>query len=80
MRHLPFRRADREPDIARINQWLLWLGLAGAVAWLVWRHSAHLGEVWPFLLLLACPLMHLFGHRHGSHHGGDAEHGPEQRH
>ena len=55
---------------SRVNQWLLWLGLAAAVAWLVLRHGAHLLEVSPFLLLLACPLMHVFGHGgHGSHAG-----------
>lgn len=58
-------------DLARLNQWLLWLGLVAAVGWLVWRHGAHLAEVWPFLLILACPLMHLFGHRHGGHGGGE---------
>jgi hypothetical protein len=55
-----------------VNQWLLWVGLAGAVTWLVLRHSAHLFEIAPFLLVLACPVMHLFGHGHGGHgrHGG----------
>ncbi len=54
---------------SRINQWLLWIGLAAAVLWLLLYHRAHLVEVLPFLILLACPLMHLFGHRHG--HDGD---------
>ena len=58
------------PNWARINQWLLWLGLAAAVAWLVLRHGAHLLEVSPFLFLLACPLMHLFGHGGHGRHGG----------
>lgn len=78
MERMPLDSPRSKPDLARINQWLLWLGLAAAVAWLVWRHSAHLGEVWPFLLILACPLMHLLGHRHGSHQDGDA--GREHRH
>lgn len=62
---------------SRINQWLLWLGLAAAVAWLFFGHSAHLLQIAPFLILLACPLMHVFGHGggHGGHghgqHGGD---------
>ena len=52
------------------NQWLLWLGLAAAVAWLIVNHGAHLWEVAPFLIILACPLMHLFGHGgHGDHSG-----------
>ncbi len=55
-------------DWSKWNQWLLWLGLAAAVAWLVVNHGAHLWEVAPFLIILACPLMHLFGHGgHGGH-------------
>ena len=51
---------------SRINQWLLWVGLAGAVGWLFFRHNEHLLQLLPFLFVLACPLMHLFGH-HGHH-------------
>jgi hypothetical protein len=36
------------------------------------EHTAHLFGVLPFLLVLACPLMHLF-HHHG--HGGHGGHG-----
>jgi len=38
---------------------------------LVLEHRAHVFEWLPFLLLLACPLLHLF-HGHGGHggHGG----------
>ena len=37
------------------------------------EHRAHLFGILPYLLLAACPLMHLFGHRHGGHggHGKD---------
>lgn len=48
-----------------------------AAAFLVSEHRAHLvGWIpyWPYLLLLACPLMHLFmhgGHGHGSHGSGE---------
>ena len=31
-------------------------------------HTAHLLGIIPYLLLLACPLMHMFMHR-GHHHG-----------
>ena len=64
------------PNWSRINQWLLWVGLASAVGWMFFRHNAHLGQLLPFLLLLACPLMHVFGHGgHGSHgrHGGHGD-------
>ena len=61
------------PHWSRINQWVLWLGLAAAVLWMLYRHNAHLVQLVPFLLVLACPLMHLFGHgRHGGHRHGDA--------
>jgi hypothetical protein len=38
--------------------------------YLVTEHTAHLFGVLPFLLVLACPLMHLF-HHHG--HGGQGD-------
>lgn len=66
------------PNWSRINQCLLWVGLAAAVAWLFFRHNEHLARLLPFVFILACPLMHIFGHgKHGGHgghrgHGGDA--------
>lgn len=45
----------------------------GAVAayFLLSEHRVHLFGALPFLLLLACPLVHMFMHRgHGSHSGG----------
>jgi hypothetical protein len=50
---------------------VLWIGLAAAVLWLLLYHRAHVLEVLPFVVLLACPLMHVFGH-HG--HGGEHKH------
>jgi hypothetical protein len=44
-----------------------------ALFFLLTEHRAHLYGWLPFLLLAACPLMHLF-HRHGGH-GGHAGHG-----
>ncbi len=40
------------------------LGAIGAY-FLLTRHFDHVLQAVPFLLLLACPLMHVFGHRHG---------------
>ncbi len=48
------------------------LALAALGSWLLWSHTGHVLSALPFLLLLACPLMHLMhrGHgRHGSEHG-----------
>ena len=54
------------------------LAVAGvALAYLVYEHRLHVLALLPYLLILACPLMHLFhhhGHRHGGHgHGGAGE-------
>ncbi|SDM45384.1 DUF2933 domain-containing protein [Polaromonas sp. JS666] len=46
----------------------------GAIAayFLLTEHLAHVVGLLPLLLLLACPLMHVFMHHgHGSHHHGD---------
>ncbi len=42
---------------------------------LVTEHTAHLLGALPYLLLFACPLMHLLHHR-GHGHGGAHDHGP----
>lgn len=39
------------------------------------EHRAHVLGALPYLLLLTCPLMHLFMHHgHGHHHGGVPRH------
>lgn len=55
--------------------WLLvGTSLVVVVAFFVLReHWAHVLGLAPYLLLLACPLLHLF-HGHG-HHGGKQSHG-----
>jgi 4-amino-4-deoxy-L-arabinose transferase-like glycosyltransferase len=45
--------------------------VAAVGGWLLWSHTGHVLSALPFLVLLACPLMHLMhrGHgRHGSEH------------
>ena len=44
--------------------------LAIAAFYLVTEHQAHLFGILPWLLLLACPLLHLFHGGHGGHGGG----------
>jgi hypothetical protein len=39
--------------------------LAIAVAYLLWTHTGHALAAAPFLIILLCPLIHLFGHGHG---------------
>lgn len=58
-------------------RWAFYGFLAVAGFFLFTEHRAHLLGIWPYLLLLACPLMHLFmhhgdsqhSHRHGSSEG-----------
>jgi hypothetical protein len=45
------------------------LALAGISYYLLSVHLEHVAVALPYLLLLACPLMHIFGHGH--HHRGD---------
>lgn len=46
---------------------------------LVTEHRAHLYGALPFLLLLACPLLHLF-HRHGERSRDDSAHTQHRPH
>lgn len=47
--------------------------LAIAAYFLLTEHRAHLFGYLPYLLLLACPLLHMFHHGgHGGHGGHDA--------
>jgi hypothetical protein len=54
------------------NRWkLVLIGFAMIAGFfLIAEHRAHFFQYWPFLLLAACPLLHLF---HG--HGGHGAHG-----
>lgn len=51
---------------------LVLIAFVAIAAYFLWtEHRAHLIGGLPYLLLLACPLMHLFMHRgHGGHGGG----------
>jgi DUF2933 family protein len=49
--------------------------------YLLTEHTAHVFGALPFLLLLSCPLMHLFMHHgHGRHRGGGTSAEREARH
>lgn len=67
---------------ARGTNWYFLGFLAIAGYFLFTEHRAHILPYLPFLLLLACPLMHFFmhrGHGHGHGHGGH-EHGESSEH
>ena len=61
---------DPEPANFWGSRYSIGLVVLGAVAayFLITEHRAHVVIALPFLLLLACPLMHVFMHGgHGSH-------------
>ncbi|MBS7600867.1 DUF2933 domain-containing protein [Pseudomonas sp. RC2C2] len=65
--HLPQHRA-------RGTNWYFLGFLAIAGYFLLTEHKAHIVPYLPFLLLLACPLMHVLmhrGHGHGGHEHGE---------
>ena len=75
-------RHDAEPKGFWISRYLIGLIVLGAIAayFLLSEHRAHFLGALPWLLILACPLMHVFMHGgHGGHNGGgDHQHGREQ--
>jgi len=52
---------------------IAFLAIAGFFLWQ--EHRAHLLGFLPYLLLLACPLLHIFMHRGHGGHGGHGDHG-----
>ena len=77
--------ADDKPQ--GISKWRSPFGLfmvaAGVIGayYLMTEHLTHVTQAVPYLILLACPLMHLFhgghGHGHGGHHRSDEEKSPQ---
>lgn len=58
------------------SRYSIGLLVLGAVAayFLLKEHRAHVFGALPFLLVLACPLMHFFMHGgHGGHHAGHGD-------
>ena len=53
--------------------WVMSLVIAAAGAYLLITHTGHVLGALPYLVLLACPLMHVLGHGgHGRHrHDGE---------
>jgi hypothetical protein len=50
--------------------WAVTLALAALGVYLFVNHTGHIVAALPYLLLMVCPLMHLFMHGgHGHHHG-----------
>jgi hypothetical protein len=49
---------------------LLTIALAVAGGYLLIAHRAHIGIILSYAVLLACPIIHFFMHRHGHGQGG----------
>lgn len=62
---------------------VMWVFLGFIAYLLITEHWAHIVPYLPWLILLACPLLHIFmhgGHNHGSDqgsHGGHSHHKEE---
>lgn len=71
----PHQHQSHDQPGRRAN-WAL-LGFIAVIGFfLLTEHRAHLLGILPYLLLLACPLMHLFHHGHG---GGGHDHGEQSK-
>jgi hypothetical protein len=49
------------------------LVVAALGIYLLWTHTGHMLAALPYLLLLACPLMHFLGHGHGHRHQSEPD-------
>ena len=68
---------DTEPPPFWRSRYAIGLLVMGAIAtyFLLSEHRAHFIGALPLLLLLSCPLMHVFMHQgHGDHGGGHTHH------
>lgn len=65
---------DQPPRRSSATTIALWGFLAIGAFYLIAEHRAHLLGWLPWLIILACPLLHIFMHRsHGGHdHGGSS--------
>lgn len=78
MDHKHDQQHDCEPASFWRSRYGVGLIVLGSVAgYFLWtEHRAHLAGALPFVLLLACPLMHVFMHHgHGHGHQGEHQHG-----
>ncbi len=67
----------------RSGTWWAFAGFAAIAGFFLFtEHRAHLFGMLPFVFLLACPLLHMFGHgSHGGHgSGAQGSHGAHRNH
>lgn len=65
--------ADTSPTFWRIRPGIaLGMLLVIVLFYMAREHYGHVLGLLPYMILLLCPLMHVFGHHHGGHnHHGD---------
>lgn len=63
---------DSNPNfnVERLARWAIWSLGAAALVYLIAEHRPHLFGWLPYLIILACPLMHFFMHRRHHHRRG----------
>jgi hypothetical protein len=75
--HAPARQrpeASRWTGLIRSPvSWILTLGAAFLGVYPLATHTGHIVAALPYLLLMVCPLMHLFKHGGHGHHNGKPE-------
>lgn len=74
---------EPEPAVAasplRRGRWVFWIFAILALAYLLAEHRAHFLRALPFLIILACPLLHMFMHGGHGGHGGHAAASPDRK-
>lgn len=69
--------ANTNHNLRTVSRWVFFGFVAIALYFLIAEHRAHLIPFLPFLLLAACPLLHLFHHRGHDHGKGDEDSRPQ---
>ena len=75
--------ANKHTPRDRRTNLTMWVFLAFIAYFLITEHWAHIVPFLPWLIFLACPLMHIFmhgGHGHGSGHGSHEDHESPENH
>ena len=72
-----------QPSQNKRNNLVMWVFFGFIAYFLITEHWAHIIPYLPWLILLACPLLHVFmhgGHGHGSSNEGHDSHSTHDTH